>query len=160
MLRIMSLRFPRRPPRLVNIFPQLRPLYFVTFNTHRRRPLLANEPVHRAFLEFARRAPQHGAWLCRYVFMPDHVHLFVALADDADLSHWVQALKSVLGKTLLALGHAKPYWQEGFFDHLLRGNESYVEKWEYVRQNPVRKDLCARAEDWPYQSEMFPLEFE
>ena len=72
----------------------------------------------------------------------------------------MQSLKSVLGKTLLALGHAKPHWQEGFFDHLLRRNESYAEKWEYVRQNPVRKDLCGRVEDWPYQGEMFPLEFE
>jgi len=156
----MSGRFPRRPPRLLNIFPQLRPLYFVTFNTYRRRPLLANEPVQHAWLDFARCAPQHGAWPGRYVLMPDHVHLFVALGDDVDLSRWVQSLKSILGKTLLALDQGKPYWQEGFFDHLLRSNESCAEKWEYVRHNPVRKALCAGPENWPYQGEVFRLEFE
>jgi putative transposase len=156
----MPARFPRRPPRLPSIFPHLRPLFFVTFNTHPRRPLLADEPVHRVWLDFARCAPDHGAWPGRYVLMPDHVHLFVALADDTDLSAWMQSLKAVLGKTLLVLGHAKPHWQEGFFDHLLRGGESYGAKWEYVRQNPVRKGLCARPEDWPYQGEVFALEGE
>lgn len=154
----MASRFPRRPPRLPTIFPDLRPLFFVTFNTHRRLPLLANEPFHRAWLDFTRSAPAHGAWPGRYVIMPDHVHLFVALADDTDLAAWMQSLKSVLGKKLFRLGHAKPHWQEGFFDHLLRGGESYGAKWEYVRQNPVRRGLCARPEDWPYQGEVFALE--
>ena len=31
--------------------------------------------------------------------------------------------------------------QEGFFDHLLRSYESYAQKWEYVRENPVRAGL-------------------
>ena len=91
--------------------------------------------------------------------MPDHLHLFVWLAAETDLAAWVQALKTVLGKELLRLGHPKPHWQEGFFDHLLRSDESYGEKWEYVRQNPVRKGLCVRAEDWPYQGEVTPLEW-
>ena len=30
---------------------------------------------------------------------------------------------------------------KGFFDHLIRHSESYSEKWEYVRQNPVRAGL-------------------
>ena len=156
----MTTRFPRRPPRLPSVFPRLRPLFFVTFNTHLRRPLLADESLHRAWLEFAHRAPGHGAWLGRYVLMPDHAHLFVALADDTDLSMWMQSLKAVLGKSLVTFGHPKPHWQEGFFDHLLRSGESYAAKWEYVRQNPVRRGLCTRPEDWPYQGEVFPLEFE
>jgi len=45
-------------------------------------------------------------------------------------------------------------WQEGFFDHVLRSDESYAEKWNYVRQNPVRAGLVARAEEWPYQGEI------
>ncbi|MGD1019727.1 MAG: transposase [Verrucomicrobiia bacterium] len=48
-------------------------------------------------------------------------------------------------------------WQREFFDHVLRSEESYAEKWEYVRQNPVRAGLTARVEDWPYQGEVHPL---
>lgn len=45
-------------------------------------------------------------------------------------------------------------WQPGFFDHLLRGEESYREKWEYVRENPVRAGLVEHAEQWPFQGEI------
>jgi hypothetical protein len=50
-------------------------------------------------------------------------------------------------------------WQEGFFDHLMRSAESYAEKWEYVRQNPVREKLCEQTEAWPYQGEIVPFRF-
>ena len=35
----------------------------------------------------------------------------------------------------------------------MRDDESYTEKWIYVRENPVRAGLVARADDWPYQGE-------
>ena len=75
------------------------------------------------------------------------------------LEQWVATLRTVLGKHLLRLGEQKPHWQEGFFDHVLRSSESYGEKWEYVRMNPVRAGLCATPEDWPYQGEIVPLQF-
>lgn len=155
----MPQEYPRRPPRLTTVFQNQRPFYFVTFNTYKRLPILANDIVHARWLEFARRSPEHGAWVGRYVIMPDHVHLFVWLGETGDLAKWVQSLRAVLGKELLRLGHEKPHWQEGFFDHLLRSDESYGDKWEYVRQNPVRKGLCALPEDWPYQGELTHLEW-
>lgn len=33
-------------------------------------------------------------------------------------------------------------------------NESYAEKWEYVRQNPVRAKLVSAPEDWPFCGEI------
>lgn len=47
-----------------------------------------------------------------------------------------------------------PVWQRGFFDHVLRSDESYAQKWDYVRENPVRAGLVKRAEDWPYAGEI------
>ena len=37
---------------------------------------------------------------------------------------------------------------------LLRTDESYTEKWNYVRNNPVRAGLAKNAGDWPYQGEI------
>jgi hypothetical protein len=34
-----------------------------------------------------------------------------------------------------------------FFDHLLRSNESYSEKWNYVFDNPVRAGLVSKAQE-------------
>ena len=49
-------------------------------------------------------------------------------------------------------------WQPGFFDHLLRHDESYAEKWLYVRDNPVREHLVAKWDDWPYRGEIVVIE--
>jgi hypothetical protein len=45
-----------------------------------------------------------------------------------------------------------------FFDHVIRHSESYSEKWEYVRQNPVRAGLATNADDWRWQGEIVRLE--
>jgi hypothetical protein len=45
-------------------------------------------------------------------------------------------------------------WEEGFFDHVLRSDESYSQKWNYVRENPVRAGLVKSVEDWPCQGEI------
>jgi hypothetical protein len=42
-------------------------------------------------------------------------------------------------------------WQRDFFDHRLRHDESLTEKWNYIRENPLRKGLSATPDDWPYQ---------
>ena len=60
-------------------------------------------------------------------------------------------MEGVDGKTgLKTHAQAAPLWQPEFFDHLLRSRESRSEKWAYVRENPVRAGLVARAENWPF----------
>lgn len=56
----------------------------------------------------------------------------------------------------MSLGHSSrtPLWQPGFFDHLLRNDESYAGKWEYVRENAVRHGLVSDSTAWPYQGEV------
>jgi hypothetical protein len=39
-------------------------------------------------------------------------------------------------------------WQEESFDHVLRSEERLEETVEYIRQNPVRRGLVARPEDY------------
>ena len=48
-------------------------------------------------------------------------------------------------------------WQREFFDHILRSNESYSEKWNYVRANPVRAGCVSAAEEWKYAGEIETL---
>ncbi len=146
--------YPKLPPRLTRIFPN-NPVFFVTFCTHRRRKLLATKSVNTAFVEFGIRAPaEQNIAVGRYVIMPDHLHFFVRGADDFELGRWVGMLKQQLGKVIEPAGTAQPIWQRGFFDRLLRGEESYGQKWNYVRENPVRAGLITKAEDWPYAGEI------
>ena len=50
-----------------------------------------------------------------------------------------------------------PFWQRNCWDRQLRAGESYSEKWNYIRNNPVRKGLCDLPEHWPFQGEMHKL---
>jgi hypothetical protein len=45
-------------------------------------------------------------------------------------------------------------WQPDCWDTQLRSGEHYHEKWEYVRQNPMRAGLANVPEDWPWQGEL------
>ena len=136
------------------------PIYFVTACTQNRRGILATPAIHETFLRFGQEGPSHGAWIGAYVIMPDHLHLFVATADEQiAISVWMKSLKNTISKMLRENGIAPPHWQKTFFDHLLRSRESYSEKWNYVRENPVRAGLVLKAEDWPYVGEIFALEY-
>lgn len=150
----MQEHFERRPPRLNRVFAAS-PLYFVTFCTHQRKPCLATDAFHAAFIRFGQRAERDfNVAVGRYVIMPDHVHLFVCGDADFILGRWVGALKQTLAKAVHLSRSSGQIWQEGFFDHVLRNDESYSQKWNYVYENPVRAGLVSRAEDWPYQGEI------
>jgi putative transposase len=86
----------------------------------------------------------HLKWLVRgVVVMPDHVHLFCSPPHrhDHELSRFIGAWRAAVSRRLKQQGLDEPFWQKSFFDHLLRSNESYGNKWEYVRQNPERAGL-------------------
>ena len=130
-------------------------IVFLTVCTRQRRRWLATEENHNLLLSVWRRAT---AWLVgRYVILPDHVHLFAGPGElSVDLEAWVRYWKSRFTKARAVPEHR---WQIGHWDRRLRKLESYDEKWQYVMQNPVRHGLAKRAEDWPFQEELFTLEW-
>ncbi len=57
-----------------------------------------------------------------------------------------------------AASTGRSLWQPGFFDRILRSDESYAEKWNYVRDNPVRAGLVKTADEWQYQGEIVVID--
>ena len=88
------------------------------------------------------------------VVMPDHVHLL--LTPRCDDHGWpyslpvvMKALKGTSARSVnKLLGASGPVWQEESFDHVLRSDESFAEKLEYIRQNPVRKGLVQNPSEY------------
>ena len=145
--------------RLDTLFVQT-PIYFLTFCTHERAALLANAKVQTALIAFSTQASAHHVYVGRYVLMPDHAHFFATFGDEAPaLSTWIKSLKNSLSKILRAQNRPAPHWQKGFFDHVMRSADSYSEKWDYVRANPVRAGLVATPDDWPYQGIIHDVRF-
>jgi putative transposase len=139
-----------RPRRLDLIYIN-QPLYFVTFATRDRKRIPSLDDAQTAVEQYARCAIENfNVALGRYVIMPDHVHLFVRGGRDFMLSSWIGGLKRAMSVRL----KSPKLWQPGFFDHILRSNESYGEKWNYVRANPLRAGLVKSTNEWPYQGEV------
>lgn len=97
-----------------------------------------------------------GAWTVgRYVLMPDHLHLFCSPTNtDITLDAWIRYWKSRFRRQV---SNPEWRWQPHHWDTRLRRGENYSEKWEYVRQNPVRAGLIGDPEAWPYQGECHVL---
>jgi hypothetical protein len=61
----------------------------------------------------------------------------------------LQCMKSATAHRISKLLHRSgPVWEEESFDHVLRSDESLKEKAEYIRQNPVRRGLVQKPEDY------------
>ena len=130
----------------------------MTLCTYDRNPILARDSVHRAFVVFCERLALRGTAVGRYVVMPEHLHLFIRLAPGHRLGATIGFLKKSLSSVLKEEGVGGPHWQPSFFDHLMRHDESYAEKWVYVVENPVRAGLVACGADWPYQGEIVTID--
>ncbi|MFH0983437.1 MAG: hypothetical protein V2A79_18115 [Planctomycetota bacterium] len=145
----------KHPTHGVFIRPNAPTILFLTVCTHGRQPWLATDENH-ALLRSVWTAAT--AWVVgRYVVMPDHIHLFAAPArPELPLESWVKYWKSQFTKVHLVPEHR---WETDHWDTRLRKGENYAAKWEYVWNNPVRHGLVRRAEDWPFQGEMTPLEW-
>ena len=143
-------------PRRFDLFYIQEPVFYITCGTRDRRPIRELRAAHDAFSRYRERANQHNIAVGRYVLMPDHMHLFVKGDANFVPSRWIGGMKRAIA---VALGcHSRELWQPGFFDHVLRSGESYVEKWNYVLQNPVRAGLVSDATEWPFQGEVVMID--
>jgi putative transposase len=145
----------RHPSHAIRIRSDAPAIVFLTVCTSDRRAWLATPENHAMLRSIWSQAT---AWRTgRYVLMPDHLHLFAAPGEPAlPLENWVQYWKSQLSKVFK---NPRRRWQTDHWDRRLRSGERYAEKWEYVRQNPVRRGLVQRADDWPFQGEVFDLDW-
>jgi putative transposase len=106
---------------------------------------LCQEPMASLLFESIEFRQQKGVWymhLC--LLMPDHLHALISFPRDQTMKKAISYWKENTAKS------AGVKWQRDYFDHRLRGGESFREKATYIRMNPVRKGLVQRPEDWSY----------
>jgi REP element-mobilizing transposase RayT len=133
------------------------PIFFITACTDDRRNILANSKAAAILVEEWKTAKERHDWyIGRYVIMPNHIHFFCAPGNEARempvfMKFWKEWTSKKIKKECGIEGHV---WQREFFDHLLRNEESYAQKWDYVFNNPVRAGLVKEATEWPWQGEI------
>ena len=119
---------------------------FITICCKQRRANQLCAPgIGEALLNSARFYCQQQKWFpWLFLLMPDHVHMIAGFPQPLRIEAVVGAWKRY------AATKHEIVWQQGFFEHRLRRNESAEEKANYILQNPVRAGLIAEGEEWPY----------
>jgi putative transposase len=96
--------------------------------------------------------------LVAYCFMPDHVHLLVyGTTEAADVCAFVIDFKRITGFEYRQR-HGRHLWQPGYFDRVLRDDESTEAVARYVLENPIRAGLASRLGEYGLAgSDMYDL---
>ena len=145
----------------------------LTFSCFKRQPFFHAPHICRWFFESlvaSRLKRPFDLWA--YVIMPEHVHVVLWPHEGTKISTILQSMKLSLARKVLIwaqrdnpellalMADPRPngdvsyrFWQRGGgYDRNLRGDRDVHEKIRYIHDNPVRRGLVARPEDWPWSS--------
>lgn len=85
-----------------------------------------------------------------YSVMPDHVHVLAeGRSESACVPEWIRRWKMTSGYAWRSTGGGTALWQRGYFDHVLRSDESTLPVARYIVLNPVRAGLVQDACAYP-----------
>jgi REP element-mobilizing transposase RayT len=120
--------------------------YFVTVCTDGRSALFAGDAgvlvEHELTALTVRFA---GVTLDEYMVMPDHLHAIILILNGAvDLPHIMQAFKSLSMLRLRERGLRGRIWQRGYFDRVIRNDRELDALRNYIRTNPLAKQIVDR----------------
>ena len=149
---------------------------FLTFSCRHRLQLFANDTIKDLFIQrlSLSHTRQHIA-LIAWVIMPEHIHLLVRPTKlgqtiEAYLSHlksrfakqvltrWRELNAPILQRIQDSNGRSH-FWQlGGGYDRNIVSSEEFVEKLNYIHQNPVKRGLVGQPEEWRWSSARFYMQ--
>ena len=133
--------------------------YFITFVTWERLELTPN--ARQIVMDACRFFHGKRYELFAAVIMPDHVHILIQPFLKTENNYWsissiLHSIKSYSSKQIpKVMLHIGKVWQDGRYDEMIKNEEEFQNKWEYVRQNPVKASLSSTPEDYPFFWESF-----
>lgn len=146
--------------------------YFVTTSlVNRNFHFLNQKPYVQVILdslEFLRK--QQKMYLFAFVIMPNHLHLLNKPRIPYNISQVMHSFKRFTSQALKKILKEKDYsiwkqledfggsvWQEGFLDENIFSEKLFLEKIEYIHNNPLAKgwQLVEERTDYKYSSACF-----
>ncbi len=127
-------------------------IYHLVATTHKRVPVFDNFLAARIIINEMRALNEQNilsslAW----VVMPDHLHWLIQLNGNHQLNDIMKKLKGSsackINKTLKQKGKL---WQQGFYEHAIRHDESLKRTARYIVANPLRAKLVTSVTEYPH----------
>ena len=152
----------RKQNRLENFDYSDAGVYFITFCTNDRKQILSRidaaadalslPSVHltetgKIVSAVISAIPEHypGVLVDRFVIMPNHVHLLLRInpcgrlmsAPTGEKRHSVaDIVRNCKAYVTRQLGFS--IWQKGFYDHIIRDEQDYLTRAQYIDNNPAK----------------------
>jgi putative transposase len=126
----------------------------VTSSTVEKRNLLQSNRAAELFIEVLYEYRRQRKYLVHdFVVMPDHFHVLLTVGSDMTIERAVQLIKGGFAfRAGRELGFQSPVWQKGFSEVRTLDADAFENQRFYIRNNPVRRYLVQRAQDWPFSS--------
>lgn len=148
---------------------------FVTASCFQKFDLFASDPLRKVFTDSLSAAHRkHGFELFAWVLMPNHFHLLmrpcrVSRGPDVKplapmlvtlkqgvsqrvIPRWKKLKAPILPRLIDPDGSVR-FWQHGGgFDRTVRDMTEFTKEVKYIHNNPVKRGLVARADQWPWSS--------
>lgn len=138
---------------------------FITFSCFKRRRVLNQHRCKQMVTEvLTMQLARAKAGCLGFVVMSDHVHALISFASENQLPSFMKQWKRLSSVQIKRIynqglaGYARlidpsdPVWQAGYYAFAITTEAKFLEKLNYMHQNPVRAGLMARASDWPHSS--------
>jgi putative transposase len=123
-------------------------VYFVTF---RVKQGTLNDIERFIVFEHIKSGDPHFYRLYSTVVMPDHVHLLFRPAMGFDLSRVMKGLKGASARKVNGhRGVTGMLWQDESHDRIVRDEEEFLLKLQYIAGNPVKAGLAEECEQYPF----------
>ena len=121
--------------------------YHVVIGSKDKKPLFVTNDLNFTILEALKKViSTHDYRLLCCCLMPDHLHALVqAGATPQLLSRMIRNFKA-----LSKIEARVPLWQRGFYEHIVRTEESLETIANYILHNPVRAGLADNENNWPW----------
>lgn len=148
--------------------------HFTTINIYNRIPILKSYEFCDLIiqnLEYYRKKLKFK--LLGYVILPNHIHVIILPDSSKRYSDVIRDFKKGVAfaaiKTLSATGNKSlldkfllksvrkdgqrySFWQRKYFDFNIFSEKKFLEKLEYIHNNPVDLGLAKHPGDWRYSS--------
>ena len=129
-------------------------VYFLTWRCRVGQNL---SPAERKIVLAALLHYNGGNWkVYAAVILPDHVHALVQPLSHPEggaygLAEIIHSVKRFSVYQINRLRGTKgSLWQDERYDRIVRDEAEFLEKWNYIRNNPVKDGLAARPEEYPW----------
>jgi putative transposase len=138
--------------------------YFITVVTHQRNPILINHiDLLRDSFKEAKQCYVFN--IEAIVILPDHFHMIISPERVQTYPYIIKTLKQYFSMHCPAEAYQhiqqsasrikkgyKPIWQKRYYEHTLRDEEEYRQRFDYIHYKPVKHGLVEKTISWRHSS--------